>query len=100
MNVTNTQLIYSFRKQIKLLEESMESIEQRLRTENDEVQSFYKIKLEFMEKEKQSLIDDYESKLKTIVINHEQLVKKLKDNYDNEIKDLQQEYKTTVENIR
>ncbi|EAT41597.1 AAEL006760-PA, partial [Aedes aegypti] len=76
-----TMLEQSYRKQMGFLDESLKIMESRMKLENQNLEEFYKGKLEKLESEKQQLI-------------------KLKANYEESLENLKGEHKEMINNIR
>ncbi|XP_021708763.1 putative protein tag-278 [Aedes aegypti] len=95
-----TMLEQSYRKQMGFLDESLKIMESRMKLENQNLEEFYKGKLEKLESEKQQLIVDHNQKVQAMEEAHRAMVEKLKANYEESLENLKGEHKEMINNIR
>lgn len=90
----------SYKKQIKLLEESLQKTETRLRAENKSLQDYYFAKIDDIESEKHHLLEESKTKLKTCKEEYEQNIKDIKKKYDDDLEAMEHNYRDMIQNIR
>lgn len=83
-----------------MLEENLESLERRLRGENQSLTEFYTQKIEAINSEKNALIAEYDVKLKNMQENVDQTFARLKAKHQEEVESLTAGHKNMIENIR
>lgn len=90
----------SYKKQIKLIEESLQKTETRLRAENKSLQEYYFAKIDDIESEKHHMLEESKTKLRTAKDDYEQNIKDIKKKYDDDLEAMERNYRDMIQNIR
>lgn len=90
----------SHKKQISVLEETLQSLENRLKSENTSLEEFYTRKIAKLEEEKKSFVKEAEGHLEELRITHRDTVVSLRSGYESDLQNLKEDHKKIVENIR
>ncbi|XP_063709114.1 cingulin-like protein 1 [Culicoides brevitarsis] len=90
----------SYKKQLKLLEESLQKTETRLRAENKSLQDYYFAKIDDIEAEKQHLLDESKAKINSAKEEYERNIKEIRKKYEDDLQTMEQNYKDMIQNIR
>lgn len=87
-------------KQVKLLEENLESLEQRLRSENESIANYYNTKLSAVAADAEAQQNKYEEQITKIIAEYEKKVEKLRLEYEADIETIKNDQRMSIENIR
>lgn len=91
---------FVFRKQIEVLEEHLVSVEKRLRSDLEEIQIYFKNKIDALEQEKQTLKKNYEEEFTNLKQDHEDDLRKLRKNQEEDLEMLKEEHRRMLDTIR
>ncbi len=89
-----------FRKQISLLEENLANLENRLRSENKNLEDFYEKRVDALNVEKEKFIGMHEAKINELMANNEKSLAKIRSDYEDELKIIRNDYKVSIEIMR
>lgn len=92
--------ILCHRKQISLLEQAMEAVETRLKSELSSTLQTYQEKLHEIEMSHQDEIKKYKNKIQEITQYHAEEIKLLRESHLRATEELKQEYSTIIENLQ
>lgn len=85
---------------MRLLENNLESLEQRLRAENKSIEEYYTKKLVVLEADKAEIVRKCDEQLTELVTNHEKQLAKLRASHEAEIEQMNNDQRISIENIR
>lgn len=88
------------RKQIQLLENNLENLEQRLRDENKSIVEYYSAKLTMLDADKAEIVRKCDEHVAELIANHEKQLTKLRASHEFEIEQMKTDQRTVIENIR
>ncbi|XP_018321776.1 trichohyalin isoform X2 [Agrilus planipennis] len=90
----------SYKKQISLLEETMKSVEDRLRTEIIDNAKYYKEIIENLHQQHKADIEKYENKIKQLSDYHEKELQSLRESHNRIVEDIKNEYGEMLNNFK
>lgn len=90
----------SYKKRIQLMEENLESMEQRYKNEIMTLEKFYGDKIKSINDERETVIGNFEVKIKLMEESHQNFIDKLKTNYEQDLVMLKSHYEEMMQNIR
>lgn len=90
----------SHKKQIQLLEDQLQQIEERLKQENKTLEEFYKRKLNLLEADKQETIDKYEKKLAEFKEDSMLTINNLKANHQATVEELKLDQQKAISHLK
>ncbi|KAF2902590.1 hypothetical protein ILUMI_03597 [Ignelater luminosus] len=90
----------SYKKQISLLESSMDAVENRLKTELTNLSEQFRNTVENIKKDHETEIDKYKQKLQEMTTLHVNEIKLIRENHNRIIEEIKYEYSSMVENMK
>ncbi|RZC39276.1 fas-binding factor 1, partial [Asbolus verrucosus] len=90
----------SYKKQIILLEQSLESVEKRLKTDFEKVSEVFEEKIKALHTQHEEEINKYKQKIQEIETQHAEELKQIRENNTRIIDEIKYEYSTLLENIK
>lgn len=88
------------RKQIALLEESLESLEKRLREEIKSTETYHLNKISALQTDMEMQQQKYEENIEKLISDYEKQIEKLRLGYEQDLEALKNDQRSTIENIR
>lgn len=88
------------RKQITLLEESLESLEKRLREEIKSTENYHLSKISALQSDLKSQQEKYDEHVEKLISDYEKQIEKLRLGYEQDLDALKNDQRSTIENIR
>lgn len=88
------------RKQISLLEESLESLEKRLREEIKSTEDYHLSKISALQTDMQNQQQKYDEQITKLIDDYEKQIEKLRLGYEQDLDALKNDQRSTIENIR
>lgn len=82
------------------MEENLEKLENRYKTENTSLAEFYGKKIDALQAEKTDIEIKYSEKLVNLQNTHEAIIEKIKNQHTEELDDIRKDNRNMIENLR
>lgn len=90
----------SHKKQIKLLEDQVRQVEDRLKQENKTMEDFYRNKLHLLETDKNETIEKNDKKLADLRVEHQEVISHIRSSHQSTMEELKLEHRKAIGYLR